>query len=64
MEGLKFKPPPHLHPTRKDTRPFFAWSIDLMVVANRGAKGEMYIVVAVDAMTKWVELGALCDKTS
>ena len=29
-----------------------------------GPKGEVHAIVAVDPMTKWVEIGALCDKAS
>ena len=29
-----------------------------------GPRGEIHAIVAVDPMTKWVEVGALVDKTS
>ncbi len=65
IEQLKFKPPRHLQPTHKATQPFFQWSIDLVVnLTPSGPNGEIHAVVAVDPMTKWVEIGALRDKAS
>ena len=34
------------------------------MILEPGPLGERYIVVAVDALTKWVEVGALKDKAS
>lgn len=65
MEALRFKPPPHLHPTKKDTQPFYQWCVDLVTnLSPPGANGEVHAIVAVDAMTKWVEIGALKDRSS
>ena len=65
VEQLKFKPPKHLHPTSKNRQPFHSWSIDLIVnLTPPGPNGEVHAVVAVDAMTKWPEIGALRDKSA
>ncbi len=46
-------------------RPFHTWSVDLITdMKPPGANGEVYGMVAVDATTKWVEIGGLADKNS
>jgi hypothetical protein len=65
IEAARFKPPPHLHPTGKATQPFFQWCIDLITnLTPTGSGGEVHAVVAVDPMTKWVEIGAIKNKAS
>lgn len=65
VEAAKFKLPPHLHPTSKATQPFYQWCIDLITnLTPVGRNGEIHAIVAVDPMTKWVEIGAIKDKSS
>lgn len=65
VEASSFKPPPHLHPTHKATQPFFQWCVDLLTkLTPPGPRGEVHAIVAVDPMTKWVEIGALTDRAS
>jgi hypothetical protein len=65
IEASKFKDPPHLHPHHKANRPFHTWCVDLMTnLTPAGPNGEVHAIVAVDPFTKWVELGAISDKSS
>ena len=54
----------YLFPTFKGFRPFTIWAIDLVGPLPKRPAGETYVVVCVDAFTKWVEIRVLSDKLS
>ena len=63
LEGAEFRPPHYLLPTAKDLKPFAVWCIDLIVkLRPAGPNGEQYVVVAICAFSKWLEVGLLNRK--
>ena len=65
VEAARFKPPPHLHPHHKGTRPFHTWAIDLITnLTPPGPRGEVHAIVCVCAFSKWVEIGPITNRQS
>lgn len=54
-EHARFTKPPYLIPTHKGYQPFDTWCIDCIVGLPASERGEVTLVVAVDAWSKWVE---------
>ena len=60
----KFKPPLYLHTTSKDIFPLATMCVDLLTKLHpKELRGEQFILVCIDAYTKWIEAFALADKT-
>ena len=65
VEGTKFKPPPHLCPTIKDTLPFDTWCTNSIgPFMPPGTGGVKYLVVCICATSKWVEAWPVVALTS
>ena len=56
------QPHTELHPTEKGYRPFQVWSIDTIPGLPQDPEGNTTLVVAVDAFSKWVEVGVFRTK--
>ena len=55
-------PPSALHPIAVDSQVFSRWGIDLIGPLKETKNGNRYVIVAVEYLTKWPELGALPNK--
>lgn len=60
----KFSLSKDYYPTEKGTRPFEIVAIDLITNFPRTKSGNKHVIVAIDAFSKFVELGAIPRKTS
>ena len=59
MEGAQFGEPMYLLPT-KDFYPFHTWCMDLITNKNPPrVEREKQLLVAIDAFSKWIEIGTL-----
>ena len=61
----KFKIPPYIKPPNKGCYPFSIWAVDTIVnMTPASPTGATSIILAVDAFTKWIELGVLQNLNS
>ena len=59
-EAALFSPPPYLIPTDKGLWPFYMWCVDTIVRLHPPApNGAQDVIVAIDPVTRWVELGSV-----
>ena len=64
-EAARFPPPPYLIPTDKGLWPFYMWCVDTIVRLHPPApNGAQDMIVAIDPVTRWVELGSVPHLTS
>lgn len=54
-EKVKYYDIPEIRPTKVQTAPFTLVAIDLIEYKSKTAKGNKFIIVCIDAHSKWVE---------
>ena len=60
----KFNLSEEYFPTEKGTKPFEVVAIDLITNLPKTKRGNIHIIVAIDAFSKFVELGAIPSRHS